>query len=290
MRLTMVPKASLNDSYFYRIQANNRGYTILINKVLLIMCSAGAVILQKRIVKNVSGWGFGGNIITVLPLPVSSWRAGCWSRCESGLLRLWKYQLFCLFCVWNLLSPDGRAMKGPVLREDEAQRWRFLTVKISLSVQTVRGRCQELEDSLLVPRFFTGGIYGLRLHRADRSALSPQSSRGMLLILPAWAVHLSPLWSRISSSFPFFFLPSESSGFLFSRSGAYHSFLHRCPPFPPPPPPLREWKDIFFGGGGEKDLVSPGQIPKECGLSLVSLCLKIRGFCARSPLSPFSGG
>lgn len=55
MRLTMVPKASLNDSYFYSIQANNRGYTILINKVLLIMCSAGAVILQKRILKNVSG-------------------------------------------------------------------------------------------------------------------------------------------------------------------------------------------------------------------------------------------
>lgn len=70
----MVPKAPLNDSYSYRIQAETKqqGYTILINKVLLIMCSAGAVILQKRIVKNVLGWGLGlGNIITVLPLPVS---------------------------------------------------------------------------------------------------------------------------------------------------------------------------------------------------------------------------
>lgn len=55
MRLTMVPKASANDSYSYRIQSQSKqqGYTILINKVLLIMCSAGAVILQKRIVKNV---------------------------------------------------------------------------------------------------------------------------------------------------------------------------------------------------------------------------------------------
>lgn len=61
MRLTMVPKAPLNDSYSYRIQAETKqqGYTILINKVLLIMCSAGAVILQKRIVKNVLGWGLG---------------------------------------------------------------------------------------------------------------------------------------------------------------------------------------------------------------------------------------
>ena len=42
---------------------------------------------------------------------------------------------------------------------------------------------------------------------------------------------------------------------------------------------------IFFFGGGGIDLVSPAQILKECGLSLVSRCLKIRGFCARSPLS-----
>lgn len=61
MRLTMVPKAPLNDSYSYTIQAETKqhGYTILINKVLLIMCSAGAVILKKRMVKNVSGWRFG---------------------------------------------------------------------------------------------------------------------------------------------------------------------------------------------------------------------------------------
>lgn len=50
MRLTMVPKAPLNDSYSYRIQAETKqqGYTMLINKVLLIMCSTGAVILQKE--------------------------------------------------------------------------------------------------------------------------------------------------------------------------------------------------------------------------------------------------
>lgn len=40
MRPTMVPKAPLNDSYSCRIQAEakQQGYTILINKVLLIMC------------------------------------------------------------------------------------------------------------------------------------------------------------------------------------------------------------------------------------------------------------
>lgn len=55
MQLTVVSKAQLNDSCSYRIQAETKqqGYTMLINKVLLIMCSAGAVILQKRIVKNV---------------------------------------------------------------------------------------------------------------------------------------------------------------------------------------------------------------------------------------------
>lgn len=51
-------------------QSKQQGYAILINKVLLIMCSAGAVILQKRIVKNALGWGL-GIIITVLPLPAS---------------------------------------------------------------------------------------------------------------------------------------------------------------------------------------------------------------------------
>ena len=57
MRLTMVPKASLNDSYFYRIQSETKqqGYTMLINKVLFIMFSAGAVILRKRILRNVLG-------------------------------------------------------------------------------------------------------------------------------------------------------------------------------------------------------------------------------------------
>lgn len=44
-------------------------------------------------------------------------------------------------------------------------------------------------------------------------------------------------------------------------------------------------KGYFFWRGGGVDLVSPAQILKECGLSLVSRCLKIRGFCARSPLS-----
>lgn len=179
-------------------------------------------------------------------------------------------------------------MKGPVLWEDEAQRRRFLTVKISLPVQTVRGRCQEPEDSLLVPRFFTGGIYGLRLHRADRSVLSPQSSRGMLLILAAWAVHLSPLWSRISSSFPFFSSPQNQVAFCSPAAVLITRFSTAVVPLLLLLLSGNERR--FFLEGGGIDLVSPGQIPKECGLSLVSLCLKIRGFCARSPLSPFSGG
>lgn len=38
----MVPRASVNDSYSHRIPAEQRRYTILINKVLLTMRSAGA--------------------------------------------------------------------------------------------------------------------------------------------------------------------------------------------------------------------------------------------------------
>lgn len=53
-----------------------------------------------------------------------------------------------------------------------------------------------------------------------------------------------PLWSHISSPPPLSFPPLESSGFLFSRSGAYHLFLHCCLS-PPPHPSLREWKDIL---------------------------------------------
>lgn len=42
-----------------------------------------------------------------------------------------------------------------------------------------------------------------------------------------------PFWSHISSPPPSFFIPSKSSGFLFSRSGAYHLLLHRrCPRLP----------------------------------------------------------
>ncbi len=54
MRLTMELQASMNDSYFYTIQAETKqqDYTILINKVLLKMGFAGAVILQKRIVEK----------------------------------------------------------------------------------------------------------------------------------------------------------------------------------------------------------------------------------------------
>lgn len=50
----MAPKAPLNDSYSYRIQAKakQQGYTIAINKVILIICCARAVILQKRIVET----------------------------------------------------------------------------------------------------------------------------------------------------------------------------------------------------------------------------------------------
>lgn len=39
-------------------------------------------------------------------------------------------------------------------------------------------------------------------------------------------------WSHVAIPPPPLFLPPASSGFLFSSSGAYHSFLHRCTPTP----------------------------------------------------------
>lgn len=82
------------------IEFRQQGYTILINKVLLITCSAGAVILRKRIVKKCVRFGVLGNIITALPLPVSPRRllesamnldyavknTSCFSTCLSNLL------------------------------------------------------------------------------------------------------------------------------------------------------------------------------------------------------------
>lgn len=104
MRLTMVPWTPLNNSYSYRIQTEQQSYTILINKVLLIMFSAGAVILQKRIVKNVSGWGL-RSIIIALHIP---FRLVCrlpfeplHFLCESGLC-CDNSSCFC-FCLSNLL-------------------------------------------------------------------------------------------------------------------------------------------------------------------------------------------
>ena len=101
------------------------------------------------------------------------------------------------------------AMKGPVFNgrmmrnADDFWQWKS------------HSPCRRSGDAPRVSLFkrLTGAIYGLHLHRADRSALSPQSSRGMLLILAAWAVHLSPLWSRISSSFPFFSSPQNQVAF-----------------------------------------------------------------------------
>lgn len=86
-----------------------------------------------------------------------------------------------------------------------------------------------------------------------------------LLILTACAVHLSLLVPPLHSSS--FLLPPEWSGFLFSGSGAYHSFLHCCPPHPP----LREWKNILG-----VDFVCPVQMTV---VIAVSLCLKRRGVC-----------
>lgn len=79
-----------------------------------------------------------------------------------------------------------------------------------------------------------------------------------------------PFWSHISS--PPLFLPSESSGFLFSRSSAYHLFLH------PPQPSLREWKDIL----GDRSCLSCAD-PEVLWLSL-SLCVWKWWFYARSSL------
>lgn len=102
MRPTMVPRTPLNDSYSYRIQTEQRSYTILINKVLLIMFSAGAVILQKRIVKNVSGWGL-GNLITALHIQFLRVRRLQFEPlhflCESGLC----WDNSSCFCLSNLL-------------------------------------------------------------------------------------------------------------------------------------------------------------------------------------------
>lgn len=60
MLLTMGLKATLSDSYSYRIRAKakQQGYTTVINKLLLMMGPVWSVILQKRIVKNVLGLKF----------------------------------------------------------------------------------------------------------------------------------------------------------------------------------------------------------------------------------------
>lgn len=55
---------------------------------------------------------------------------------------------------------------------------------------------------------------------------------------------------------------SESSGFLFSRSGAYHLFLHRCPP-----PFSRSSSQGMKGYFGGIDLVGPAD-PRGLRLSL----------------------
>ncbi len=99
----------------------------------------------------------------------------------------------------------------------------------------------------------TGLLYLCRAAEAGSSS----SQRGPLTY---------PFWSHISSPPPSRFLPSESSGFLFSRSGAYRLFLHRCPP--PSSPSLSQGMKGYFWG---IDLVCPVQIPKDCGY----LCLSV---------------
>lgn len=82
MRPTMVPWASVNDSYSHRIPPKQQRYTILINKVLLTMCSAGARDPAKEDCEKCVRLAF-GNIITGLRLqflPVRSRQAASQTR------------------------------------------------------------------------------------------------------------------------------------------------------------------------------------------------------------------
>lgn len=89
------------------------------------------------------------------------------------------------------------------------------------------GTCQEPEDTVIIDLSKREGFYSLRLHWADVSAALQRKAPHLR------SVGSCPLWFPSSLSLLLLsFSPSESSGFLFSRSGAYRLFLHRCPPHP----------------------------------------------------------
>lgn len=149
MRITMVPKAPLNDSYFYGIQAETKeqGYTDLINKVILIMYSAWSGILWKKTVHNSLHWSL-ANINTI-----PWWRASSHNH----------YTLLCEytshFCIGTCLS---KHIAFSVIREPYrgfyTQRLRAIAqfcygnrshiVKHCSPADNVR-KCQKPEDTFL---------------------------------------------------------------------------------------------------------------------------------------------
>lgn len=162
MRLTMVPKTPLNDSYSYRIQTKHQSCTILINKVLLIMCSAVAVIQQKRIVKNVSGWVL-GNIITVVHLQFLSFSS---NHCTSSVdldhaVKIAVVFLpFCQTCCCRVCN-TGPLFFWKMKCDTVILRWQpdVFDSKTSLSVQTVWGRVKDQKTRSSYPF--------LKTHRRD---------------------------------------------------------------------------------------------------------------------------
>lgn len=73
-------------------------------------------------------------------------------------------------------------------------------------------------------------------------------------------------WSHVAIPPPLF-LPPASSGFLFSSSGAYHSFLHRCTPTPSCQAMKGYFRDGFF-------LSSSGTPPHPPHLRTVVICAR----------------
>lgn len=178
----------------------------------------------------------------------------------KGLL-FWKMKCDTAVLLWQPEVFDGKTKEKP----------RFPCL----------GTCQEPEDAVLISlfkdsqeRFSQSASAPSRqvcsISAEQQRRASSSSQRGPLTY---------PFWSRVSSPPPSLLLPSESSGFLFSRSGAYHLFLHRCPP-PSSPSFTQGMKGYFFWGGGwDRSCLSCAD-PRGQWLSLVSPCLKKRAFCA----------
>lgn len=78
-------------------------------------------------------------------------------------------------------------------------------------------------------------------------------------------------WSRVAIPPPPLFLPPASSGFLFSSSGAYHSFLHRCTPTPSCQAMKGYLRDDFF----PVQQRTPPHRNQDCSY----LCQIIEGLC-----------